>query len=136
MATVPEPVRASARTDVVPLVLAVVGVTQVATGVLAFFVPGVFYDLAAGYPPENHHFLRDVGSWNLALGAIALYGARRQQWHVPLLGFLALQYVFHTVSHIIDVGDADPSWHGPFGLVTQAFGAVVLTALFLRERNR
>ena len=119
---------------VIPLVLMIVGVTQLATGVLAFVAPGAFYDLAAGYPPENDHFLKDVGSWNVALGAIALYGARRPDWHVPLLGFLALQYVLHTISHVIDVNQSDPDWHGIFGVVTQSFGALVLAALFLRER--
>jgi peptidoglycan/LPS O-acetylase OafA/YrhL len=114
----------------------IVGVTQVATGVLAFVAPGAFYDLAAGYPPENHHFLRDLGSWNVALGAIALYGARRREWHVALLGFLAVQYILHTISHIVDVSDSDPSWQGPVAVITQGLGAVVLTALFLRERGR
>jgi hypothetical protein len=121
---------------VIPLVLRIVGVTQVATGVVAFVAPGAFYDAVAGFPPENHHFLMDIGSWNVALGAIALYGAGRPDWHVPLLGFLALQYVLHLISHIIDVGDADPSWQGPFGVATQALGAIVLTGLFLRERAR
>ena len=137
MATVQEPApRAHAGTDLVSVVLLVVGVTQVATGLLAFFAPGAFYDLAAGYPPENHHFLRDIGSWNVALGAIALFGARRADWRTPLLGLIGLQYVLHTISHLIDVSDSDPSWQGPFALVTQGLGAVVLIALFLRERGR
>jgi uncharacterized protein DUF4345 len=117
-------------------VLLVVGVTQLAVGVLAFLAPGAFYDLLAGYPPENHHFLMDVGSWNVALGAIALYGAGRPDWHVPLLGFLALQYGLHMIAHIVDVKDSDPSWQGPFALVVQAFGTLVLSGLFLRERAR
>ena len=117
-------------------VLLVVGVSQLAVGVLAFVAPGAFYDLLAGYPPENHHFLMDIGSWNVALGAIALYGAGRPDWHVPLLGFLALQYVLHTIAHIVDVGDADPEWQGVFALVTQGFGAAVLIALFVKERAR
>ena len=137
MATVHQPApRAGERSDVVTLVLVVVGVTQLATGAMAFFAPGTFYDLVAAYPPQNDHFLKDLGSWNVALGAIALYGARRPEWRTPLLGFLALQYVFHSVSHVIDVNESDPAWQGPFALVTQGLGAVVLTALFLRERAR
>ncbi len=137
MATVQEPLpRAGARADLVTVVLVVVGVTQLATGLLAFVAPGAFYDLAAGYPPENHHFLRDLGSWNTALGALTLFGARRADWRTPLLGFLALQYVLHTVSHVIDVGDSDPAWQGPFAVITQGLGAVVLSALLVRERGR
>lgn len=118
------------------ILLLVVGVTQVATGVLAFFAPGAFYDIVAGYPPENHHFLMDVGSWQIALGAITLYGAGRPDWHVPLLGFVTLQYALHTVAHIIDVGDSDPSWQGPFAVATLGLLTVLLAAAFVRERQK
>ena len=134
MATVREPVRT--RADAVTILLVVVGVVQVATGVLAFFAPGAFYDLVAAYPPENHHFLKDLGSWQIALGAIALYGARRPDWRVPLLALLALQYALHTVSHVIDLHDPEAAWQGWFALITQGLGAVLLGGLFLRERAR
>ncbi len=137
MATVREPApRTGATADLVTAVLLVVGATQVATGVFAFLAPGGFYDAVASYAPENRHFIKDLGSWQVALGAIALYGARRADWRVPLLGLLALQFILHTLSHVIDAGDADTGWHDPFALVTQGLGAVVLTALFLRERGR
>jgi hypothetical protein len=137
MATASEPLpRESGATDLVAVVLIVVGVTQLATAVIAFLAPGAFYDLVAGYPPENHHFIRDLGSWQLGLGAAALVAARRPAWQVPMLGILALQFGLHTISHVIDVADSDPSWHGPFGLVTQALGTVVLAGLFVRERGR
>ena len=137
MASVQEPApRAGARSDVVTVVLVLVGVTQLVAGVVAFVAPGAFYDAIAGYPPENEHFLMDLGSWQVALGAIALYGARRPAWRVPLLGLLALQYALHTVPHVLHVDDAEESWQGTFALVAQGLGAVVLTALFLRERAR
>ena len=136
MATLQEPARANARADLVTIALVVVGVTQVATGILALVGPGAFYDLIAGYPPENEHFLVDLGSWQLALGAIALYGARRPYWRTPLLGFLALQYILHTIPHALHVNDSDPEWHGVFGLTAQLFGSLVLAGLFLRERAR
>ncbi len=137
MATVHQPApRAGTRADLVSAVLTIVGLTQLATGTLALVAPGAFYDAFAGYPPQNDHFIMDLGSWQVALGAIALFGARRPAWRVPLLGFLALQYTLHTIPHILHVDDADTAGHGGFGLATQAFGAVVLAALFLRERGR
>ena len=137
MATVQQPApRAGARADIVTVVIVVVGVTQVLTGALALLVPGTFYDLVAGYPPQNDHFLMDLGSWQLALGAIALYGARRPEWRTPLLGFLALQYILHTIPHALHVNDSDPDWHGVFGLSAQLFGSLVLAGLFLRESRR
>ena len=137
MATVQQPApRASAGADVITIVLVVAGATQLVAGVLAFFAPGVFYDVAASYPPENHHFLKDLGSWSVALGAIAIYGARRPDWRVPLLGLVGLQYLLHTGSHIIDAGDAEKAGHDPFAIITQGLGAVLLLGLFLRERAR
>ncbi len=138
MATVRDPARprAGTRVDLATAVILVAGATQVASGVLAFLAPGAFYDLVASYPPENRHFIKDLGSWQIGLGGLALYGARRADWRVPLLGLLALQYVLHTVSHVIDAGDAAKGWHDTFALITQGLGAVILTALFLRERDR
>ena len=39
----------------------------------------------------------DLGSWQIALGAIAVYGARRPDWRVPLLGLVGLQYLLHAI---------------------------------------
>ena len=127
--------RGPAGLDVVTITLVVVGLAQLLPGLLAFLAPGAFYDVLAGFPPRNDHFLRDVGSWQIALGAIALFGARRPAWRQPLLALLALQYLLHGISHLVDVGDSDPAWQGPFALAVQVLGFVVLTALFLRERN-
>ena len=124
------------RTDIVAIALLVAGATQVLTGVWLLLDPGGFYDAVATYPPRNDHFLRDLGSWNVALGAAAIYGARRPAWRTPMLGLLALQYALHTVSHVIDVDDTDPESLGVVNLVAIAAGAVLLGGLFLRERGR
>lgn len=137
MPTVPQPApRSGARTDAVTVVLLLAGASQVAIGAFAFLAPGAFYDAIAAYPPENHHFLMDVGSWQVALGATALYGARRAEWRVPLLALLALQYGLHGISHAIDVDLAEEAWQGWSALVVQVAATVVLAGLFLRERAR
>ncbi len=137
MATVPESAaRPRERVDLVTAVLLVAGATQLITGVTALLAPGVFYDVVAAYPPQNDHFVMDLGSWQIALGVIAVYGARRPAWRGPLLGLIGLQYALHTVPHILHVNDPEESWQGPFALITQAFGAVVLLGLFFRERAK
>lgn len=137
MATVQQPApRASARADVVTAVLVVAGATQLLAGLLALLAPGAFYDSIASYPPENGHFIKDLGSWSIALGLVAIYGARRADWRVPLLGLIGLQYALHTGSHLIDAGEAEEGWMDVFAIATQAFGAVLLLGLFLRERSR
>ena len=117
----------------VRLVLLVVGISQLAVGVWAFVAPGSFYDVVATFPPQNDHFLKDVGSWNVALGLAAVIAARTPSWQRGMLGVLAIQYSLHAVSHAIDVGQATPESKGVSTLVLQVIGAVVLAALFARE---
>lgn len=129
------PPRTRARTDVTTTVLYVVAAAQLLPGLLAFLAPGAFYDLLAPYPPENEHLSKDLGAWQIGLGAAALIAARRPAWRVPMLGVLALQYGLHTVSHAIDVSGSDPAWNGPAVLVLQALATLVLLALLMKERR-
>ena len=124
-----------ARTDLVGVVLLVVAAAQLLPGILAAVAPGAFYDALAGYPPENDHFIRDLGSWQIALGLVALLAWRRPAIRPPVLAILAIQYAVHAISHVIDVNDTDPAWQGPFALVLQLVGVVVLTGLAMKEHR-
>lgn len=121
--------------DVTTAVLYAIAATQVLPGLLALLAPGVFYDLLGPYPPQNDHFIKDLGSWQIALGVAAFLGARRADWRVPILAILALQYGLHTVSHVIDVNGTDPSWNGPASLALEALATLVLLALLVKERR-
>ena len=122
--------------DAVDVVLAVVAAAQILPGLLALVAPGTFYAQVGPYPPENDHFVRDLGSWQVALGAAALHAVRRPAWRTPMLAILALQYALHAISHLVDVDASDPSWNGPVALATQVLAAVVLAGLLVRERRR
>lgn len=126
---------ARTRADLTTTVLLVVAAAQLLPGLLAFLAPGAFYDLLAPYPPENAHLSKDLGAWQIALGAAALIAARRPDWRVPMLGVLALQYGLHTVSHAIDADVSDPAWNGPAVLALQAVATAVLLALLVKERR-
>jgi hypothetical protein len=123
----------AAHADPAGAVLLVVGLTLLPAGLLAFFAPGAFYDTIAGYPPENSHVLRDIGSFQVALAAAALAAWRRPAFRTPVLGLLALQFALHTVSHVIDVGESDPAWQGPVTLAALTLGTVLLIAVFVKE---
>jgi hypothetical protein len=60
------------RLDAADLMLLSVGVAQLLPGLLAFLAPGAFYDAIGPYPPENDHYIKDVGTWQIALGVAAL----------------------------------------------------------------
>lgn len=101
-------------------------VGQLVLGVLLWVTPGFFHEEIGPYGARNDHYMGDLATWYLALGAVALAAAGRASWRLPLLAFAFLQYALHSVNHLIDVGEADPSWLGPANLVL-----LVLTALLL-----
>ena len=124
------------RTDLAAAVLLITGGVSLLTGVWLFLAPGSFYDVIATYPPRNDHFLRDIGSFNVALGAAAVYGARRATWRAPMLAILALQYGLHTISHVINIDDTDPAALGAVSFALLLAATVLLVAVFVRERGR
>lgn len=106
--------------------LLVSGLYHLALGAAAFGAPRAFYDAIAGFPPYNDHFLRDVGSFYLVIGAASLVAAARRDWQVPVLAIVAGQYAVHTLAHVIDVEDSEPAWVGP----ATAAGLLAGTLLF------
>ncbi len=108
-------------------VIVMLALTQLGLGAFLALAPGTFFDLIATYGERNDHFLRDVSTFYLAFGVVLLAALERMSWRVPLLAFGALQYGLHSINHLIDVGDADPGWLGPFNFVS----LLLLTGLFV-----
>lgn len=106
------------------------GVVHVGEALWMALAPGAFYDVVGGFPPENEHYIRDVSTFFLAIGVALWIAGTRHRWRIPILSLATLQYAIHTVNHIVDIGDADPSWLGPFNAVALGLFALVL-ALFL-----
>ena len=112
--------------DVTALALRVLGAFQLAQGALMVLAPRTFFDQIGPFGAYNDHYIRDVATWYLALGAVFLVAAGRPRWRSPVLAFAALQFGLHTLNHIVDVGDADKLGIGIFDAVS--LGA--LTAFF------
>jgi hypothetical protein len=106
--------------------LTVFAAGQLVLGALLWLTPGFFYDEIGPYGVRNDHYMGDLATWHLALGAAALVAVRRTAWRVPVLALAFAQYALHSLNHLIDVGEADPEWLGPANAV-----ALVLTALLL-----
>jgi hypothetical protein len=107
--------------------LVLLGVTQLGLGVFMAVAPGTFFDLVADYGVRNDHFLRDISTFYLAYGVGLLAAVQRPSWRIPLLAFGVFEYGLHTINHLVDIGDSDPGWIGPFNFVSLA----LLTVLFL-----
>lgn len=106
--------------------LVLAGGYHLALGLAAFFVPSAFYDAVATFPPHNDHFIKDIGSFYVPLGAVMVVAAGRRSWRVPVLALTVGHYVLHTVSHLVDAEDAEPAWVGAL----TAGGIAALTVLF------
>ena len=115
------------------LLLIVFAVAQVVLGLLLWFAPGFFHDEIGPYGARNDHYMGDLATWYLALGGVVLASVRRVSWRVPVLVFSFAQYALHSVNHLIDIGEADPSWLGPFNFVSLLLATVLLAWLLRRE---
>jgi hypothetical protein len=106
--------------------LAIFAAVQLLLGTLLWLVPGFFHDEIGPYGARNDHYMGDLATWYVALGAAALVAVRRAGWRVPVLAVAFLQYALHSVNHLIDVGEADPGWLGPANLVSLVLATVLL----------
>jgi hypothetical protein len=109
--------------------LALAGV-QLVTGLALALTPGAFYDAIADFGPRNEHDLRDMAAFYVASAVVLGVAAQRPSWRAPALALVGLQFALHAVNHLVDVGDADPSWVGPFDLIALVAGALLIWALF------
>ena len=108
---------------------------QLAIGLLLWLAPGFFYDEIGPYPPRNDHYMADVATFYIALGAVALASVSRERWRVPVLTLALIQYGLHSLNHLIDIGDSDPSWLGPANFVSLVLTTVLLGWMLTRERE-
>ena len=74
--------------------------------------PGSFDAWVAPFGVRNEHLL--LGPGHGIAGAGRGRAARRDQatWRVPVLAITLLQFTLHTRNHLLDIGQAEPSWLG------------------------
>jgi hypothetical protein len=106
--------------------LIVFAAVQVLLGALLWLTPGFFFDEIGPYGARNDHYMADLATWYLALGAAAFVAIRRVGWRVPVLAMAFIQYALHSLNHLIDVGDADPGWLGPANFVSLLLATLLL----------
>jgi UPF0716 family protein affecting phage T7 exclusion len=107
-------------------VLIVFAAVQLLIGAGLWLTPGFFYEEIGPYGVRNDHYMADLATWYLALGAAAFVAVRRAGWRVPVLALAFVQYALHSLNHLIDVGEADPRWLGPANLVSLLLATLLL----------
>jgi len=118
------------------IILFAFAVTQLLLGLLLWVTPGFFYDEIGPFGARNDHYMGDVATFYLALGAVALVAVRRASWRVPVLALALIQYALHSLNHLIDIGESDPGWIGPADFASLALTAVLLGWMLRREVAR
>jgi hypothetical protein len=117
------------------LALAVLAVYHLVLGLFMAVAPGAFYDALGAFPPENHHYIRDVATFYLAFGVALGVAVWRPSWRVPVLALVLVEYVLHVVNHAIDVGKAETDAKGWAALLSLA-ALTGLIGLLLRRAAR
>ena len=115
--------------------LIVFGGAQLVLGALLWLAPRFFHDEIGPYGTRNDHYMGDLATWYLTLGVVVLVAVRHARWRLPVLALALIQYALHTVNHLIDVGEADPTWLGPVNAVSLALTVVVLALMLQSERR-
>ena len=118
--------------DLVRIGLLALAVIQIVVGLWMVVSPGSFFDQVGPFGTRNDHYIGDIATFSLALGAVALVAARRPGWRVPVLAYAVVQYGLHTVNHLVDIGEADPGWAGPVNFANLALGTLALGWLLRR----
>lgn len=112
--------------------LIVFGLYLVGISLFAAVAPGTFFDEIGPYGVQNDHYIHDVAAFQGAVGIFMLLAVRRPSWWIPALAVATLQFALHTVSHLVDIGDADPEWLGVAEAIALVLGTAVLAWLLWR----
>lgn len=86
----------------VTLVSVIGGVSFAGFGVWAFLAPASFFDALARFEPYNAHFIRDIGAFQLGLGAVLLLSLAPTTIAAVALGGVGIGAAVHAVGHVID----------------------------------
>ncbi len=109
--------------------LFILAATQLLLAARQIITPEAFHDGIGGFGERNDHYIRDTATIPLALGFGLLVAAYRSSWRAPVLAVALVQFVTHTINHIADAGDSDPSWAGPVDVASLALGSLLLAAM-------
>lgn len=124
------------ESDPVAVSLRLVSLTFLATMVWMLAWPSGFQETLAGFGEFNRHFVRDTAAFILPLAVILWMAASRPGWRVPVIGIALVQNGLHVVNHLIDIGNAEPSWQGPANLAALLLLELALWQMLVSERRR
>jgi hypothetical protein len=84
------------------MVAGLVGAVFTVFGAWAFVAPRAFFDAVATFEPYNAHFVRDIGAFQLGLGAVLLLALIWRDALSVVLAGVGVGAVFHLLGHVLD----------------------------------
>ncbi len=118
--------------DLAGVVLVALAIGHILLGAYMLADPESFFREIGPFGVRNDHYTRDTGTFELALGIGFAVAARRRAWRLGVVGYALVQYVLHTINHLIDINKAHPHSAGPLDFVSLAVTAAVLGWLLVR----
>jgi hypothetical protein len=116
-------------------IVGALGVVFVGLGAWAGGHSGSFTDVLADFGPQNDHLVHDFGAASVAIGAALLIAALEPSWRTPILAVAALWNGLHTVSHVVDLGEAASTAVAVTEVLLLAGATALLTALAWSART-
>jgi peptidoglycan/LPS O-acetylase OafA/YrhL len=117
------------RDGLILLGLLLFGLPSLLLGLAMAFAPSAFFELVGPYGVRNDHYIHDTASFQVALAVMLLAGLFRPRWRVPALIANAIQWGLHSISHLIDIANADPTWIGYLDALVLPAGTALLVLL-------
>lgn len=123
----PHPELAGGRPSVVSVGIAAFAAVELGLAIFMAVDPRAFFSEGiGGFDAYNSHYIRDVASFEGALGVALALALSRRSWRVPVLALTTMQFAFHSLNHLIDIGKAHPVWTGYFDFFSLAAASVLL----------
>lgn len=118
------------------IVAIIVGVMLLVAGLWAFVAPAAFFESAATFEPYNAHLIRDIGAFQVGLGAVLVLAVVIPDALLAALAGVGAGAVFHLLAHVIDHDlGGDPAVDIPtFGLVAVLLIAAAVSRAATRRR--
>ncbi len=117
-------------TSIVTVGVGVLAAYHLALAIFMAFAPHAFYTQIGPFGVANDHYIRDVATYNAALGFAFAVAVRRPSWRVPVLALATVQFALHSVNHLIDIGKAHPAGAGYFDFFSLAALTVLIAWLW------
>ncbi len=91
--------------------------------------PHAFFTSVGPFGTANSHYIRDLATYNAAIGAVLALALARPSWRLPVLTLCTIQFALHTLNHLLDIGASHPAWNGYFDFGSLAFSTLLLVWL-------